>query len=1098
MAISSLLIANRGEIAIRIARAAGELGLRCVCVHPEDDAQSLHVRAGDAAFLLPGRGAAAYLDGAAVIAAARATGCDAVHPGYGFLSENADFAAQCAAAGLTFVGPPPEVLRILGDKARARALARELDVPLLPGTSGGATAEEIAAFLEELGANGAAMIKAVAGGGGRGMRAVSAPAEVAEAWARCQSEAASAFGDGALYAERLVRRARHIEVQVIGDGQEVIHAHERDCTLQRQNQKLVEIAPAPGLEPGLRQAILDAALRMARHFPYRGLGTFEFLVDLDAPATATSSSFFFMEANPRLQVEHTVTEEATGLDLVATQIEIAAGRSLAELGLATSPPLRPGHVVQLRLNMESMTASGEVRPEGGVLTRYEPPSGPGIRVDGYGYGGYPTNPRFDSLLAKLILRSAAPDLAATIAKARRALAEFRLSGVRTNRAFLDALLARPEIASWSVHTTFVRDHAASILTAMPPETAGDEPIEDGPVEKGPQAAGAERAGPEGAHALRAHLQGAVCAVEVAVGETIRTGQQVAVLEAMKMEHPVLASCGGAVRRIDVAPGDALAEGAPILWLDPDAQAAGETQAEAVQIDLEAIRPDLAAVLERHRRGLDAGRPKAVARRRARNQRTARENLDDLFDPGSFTEYGALALAAQRQRRTPEELIDMSPADGLVAGIGTVNAGHFGAERAALMGLAYDFTVFAGTQGWMNHKKKDRLFELALKWRLPVVLFGEGGGGRPGETDGLMVHGLDTPSFGRFAALSGEVPLIAIVSGRCFAGNAALVGICDLIIATRDSNLGMGGPAMVEGGGLGVFTPEEIGPVEVQSANGVVDLVAEDEAEAVRLTKHCLAMAQGALPDWRCADQRLLRWMVPENRRRLYDIRELAAVLADEGSLIELRAGFAPGMMTAFLRIEGRPMGLIANDPAYLGGAIDARGAEKAAAFMRLCDSFGLPILSLCDTPGFMVGPDAEREGQVRSSAAMFVAAAKLRVPIFTVVLRKGYGLGAQSMAAGGLHSPMFTVAWPTGEFGGMGLEGAVRLGYRRELEGIADPVERQRFFDEKLAHLYAVGTAVSMAGFLEIDAVIDPADTRAWIAAGLRAAAREERRPGRH
>lgn len=1087
MAITSILIANRGEIAIRIARAARELGLRPVCVHSEDDAQALHVQAGDRAAALPGRGPAAYLDAGAVIAAARDAGCDAIHPGYGFLSENAAFAEQCQAAGLTFIGPPPEVLRILGDKAQARALAAGLEVPLLPGTGAGAGAEEIAAFLAGLGEGAAVMIKAVAGGGGRGMRAVAAAEEVAAAWSRCRSEAQAAFGDGALYAERLLRRARHVEVQVIGDGRAVIHAHDRDCTLQRQGQKLVEIAPAPHLAPGLRQAILDAALRMARHFPYRSLGTFEFLVDLEGPADGPG--FYFMEANPRLQVEHTVTEEATGLDLVATQIRIAAGCSLAELDLATPPPLRPGHVLQLRLNAESMTAAGDARPEGGVLSRYEPPSGPGIRVDGHGHAGHRTNPRFDSLLAKLVLRSTLPGLPAVIAKGRRALAEFRLEGLRTNRGFLDALLARPELADWSVHTTFVRDHAAAILAAMPPEPTG----ETSPATADQPANRPGNPGPEGTQPLRAHLQGAVCAVEVAAGERIRAGQQVAVLEAMKMEHPVLAPQGGLVRRIDIAMNQALLEGDAILWLEPDPDQAQAAGVEAEEIDLEAIRPDLRAVLERHRRGLDAGRPQAVARRRARNQRTARENLDDLFDPGSFTEYGALALAAQRQRRSPEELLEMSPADGLVSGIGTVNAALFGAERAACMGLAYDFTVFAGTQGWMNHKKKDRLFDLALKWKLPVVLFGEGGGGRPGETDGLMVHGLDTPSFGRFAALSGEVPLVAIVSGRCFAGNAALVGVCDLIIATLDANLGMGGPAMVEGGGLGVYAPEEIGPVAVQSANGVVDLVARDEAEAVRMAKHCLAMTQGALPDWTCADQRRLRWLVPENRRRLYDIRELATLLADEGSLIELRAGHAPGMMTAFLRIEGRPMGLLANDPAHLGGAVDARGADKAASFMRLCDRFGLPVLSLCDTPGFMVGPEAEEQGQVRSSAAMFVAAAKLRVPFFTVVLRKGYGLGAQSMAAGGFHAPLFTVAWPTGEFGGMGLEGAVRLGYRRELEAIADEAERQRFFDEKLAHLQAVGTAVSMAGFLEIDAVIDPAETRAWIVAGLRAAAVEAR-----
>ena len=591
---------------------------------------------------------------------------------------------------------------------------------------------------------------------------------------------------------------------------------------------------------------------------------------------------------------------------------------------------------------------------------------------------------------------------------------------------------------------------------------------------------------------RTHYRTERHSMALTLGIMVAAGQAVAVLEAMKMEHVVPAPISGRIRRLAAVPGDALAEGDAILWLEPEDHAgAADTEAEA--LDLDAIRPDLAAVIERHERGLDPARPAAVARRRSRNQRTARENLDQLFDPGSFAEYGALALAAQRQRRSMEELIDMAPADGLVAGIGTVNADRYGEERAAVMALAYDFTVFAGTQGWMNHKKKDRLFELARRLKLPVVLYGEGGGGRPGETDGLMVHGLDTPSFRRFADLSGEVPLIAVVSGFCFAGNAALVGCCDLIVATKNACIGMGGPAMVEGGGLGVYKPTEIGPVELQAKIGGVDLVVEDEEEATAATRRLLSYVQGPASEWTCADQRLLRWKIPANRRRAYDVREVIETLADDGSVIELKRDFAPGMITALIRVEGRAMGLIANDTRHLGGAVDADGARKSTDFLKFCDRWRLPIVSLCDTPGFMVGPEAEGRGQMRASAAIFTTAARLSVPMFTVVLRKGYGLGAQAMAAGGFHAPVFTVAWPTGEFGGMGLEGAVRLGYRREMEAIEDPEARESFFQEKLAHLYEVGQATSMAGFLEIDAVIDPAETRAWIRNGLRAAAIEAR-----
>ena len=612
--------------------------------------------------------------------------------------------------------------------------------------------------------------------------------------------------------------------------------------------------------------------------------------------------------------------------------------------------------------------------------------------------------------------------------------------------------------------SWVKEIAGAVIAEM----------KDAPALPAAAAADAPRAaaeGPEGTDPLPAPLTGVLASLEIAEGDAVAEGQPVAILEAMKMEHVVAASAAGIVRRLAAKPGEALVEGDPILWIEPS-DAAGAAVVEAEEIDLDAIRPDLAAVIDRHARGLDENRPKAIERRRSRNQRTARENIAQLCDPGSFTEYGALALAAQRQRRSMDELIDMAPADGLVAGIGTANADLYGPERTQIMAMAYDFTVFAGTQGWMNHKKKDRLLELAHRLKLPLVLYGEGGGGRPGETDGLMVHGLDTPSFRRFADLSGEVPMIAVVSGFCFAGNAALVGCCDVIVATKNACIGMGGPAMVEGGGLGVYAPNEIGPVSTLAPIGAVDLVVEDEEAATEMTRRLLSYVQGPAAHWEAADQRLLRWKIPENRRRAYDVREVIETLADAGSVIELKRDHAPGMVTALIRIEGRAMGLVANDTRHLGGAVDAEGARKSGEFLKLCDRWGLPVLSLCDTPGFMVGPEAEAAGQMRASAALFTIASKLSVPLFTVVLRKGYGLGAQSMAAGGFHAPVFTVAWPTGEFGGMGLEGAVRLGYRREMEAIEDPEEREAFYQEKLAHLYEVGKATTMAGFLEIDAVI--------------------------
>ena len=504
------------------------------------------------------------------------------------------------------------------------------------------------------------------------------------------------------------------------------------------------------------------------------------------------------------------------------------------------------------------------------------------------------------------------------------------------------------------------------------------------------------------------------------------------------------------------------------------------------MNLDRVRPDLAEVVERHGLGLDAARPEAVARRRKTGQRTTRENIDDLCDPGTFVEYGALVIAAQRRRRTIEDLVKNTPADGMVAGIGRVNGDLFQESKAQCILMSYDYTVLAGTQGQQNHRKKDRMFEIAEKSRLPVVFFTEGGGGRPGDTDGLGVAGLDCMAFNYWGKLSGLVPLVGINSGRCFAGNAALLGCCDVVIATKGSNIGMGGPAMIEGGGLGIFRPEEVGPMDVQVANGVVDIPVADEAEAVQVAKKYLSYFQGDVSDWLCADQRLLRTIIPENRLRIYDVRAVIETLADTGSVLEVRRHFGPGMVTSLIRIEGRPVGLIANNPVHLAGAIDSNGADKAARFMQLCDAFDIPLLFLCDTPGIMVGPEVEKTALVRHASRMFVIGANVSVPVFTIILRKGYGLGAQAMAGGSFKAPIFTVAWPTGEFGGMGLEGAVKLGYRNELAAVEDPEKRKEMFDEMVERMYRHGKAVNTASHFEIDDVIDPFDSRKWIVAGLR------------
>jgi acetyl-CoA carboxylase carboxyltransferase component len=588
--------------------------------------------------------------------------------------------------------------------------------------------------------------------------------------------------------------------------------------------------------------------------------------------------------------------------------------------------------------------------------------------------------------------------------------------------------------------------------------------------------------------ITAPLQGTVVAVPVAVGDRVARGATIVVIESMKMEHVVRAPVSGTLTSLATHPGAVVAPGDPLGSIGAAGGDSVPLPADWQVVDVEAIRPDLAEVLERQSRALDAGRPGAVESRRQRGRRTARQNIDDLCDPGSFTEYGALAIAAQRGRRSLEELIERTPADGLVTGIGTVNRDVIDDGSTSVAVLAYDYTVLAGTQGQQNHRKKDRMFELVERLRLPVVLFAEGGGGRPGDTDYAVITGLDTTAFARFGNLSGLVPLVGVVSGWCFAGNAALLGCCDVIIATTDASIGMGGPAMIEGGGLGTYRPEEIGPIGVQVPNGVVDVVAGDEADAVHLAKRYLSYFQGPTGGWSCADQRLLRSCVPEERLRVYDIRHLITTLADTGSVLELRAGFGMGMVTALIRVEGRPVGLVANDPARLGGAIDRDGADKAARFLQLCDAHDLPVLFLCDTPGFLVGPEAEQTAQVRHFSRLFVVGASLTVPFFTIVVRKGYGLGSQAMAGGSFRSPVFTVAWPTGELGGMGLEGAVRLGFRRELDAVEDPDERHALFESMVEGAYRHGKAINVASAFEIDDVIDPADSRRRITEALRAA----------
>ncbi|MBS0641913.1 MAG: carbamoyl-phosphate synthase large subunit, partial [Proteobacteria bacterium] len=592
-------------------------------------------------------------------------------------------------------------------------------------------------------------------------------------------------------------------------------------------------------------------------------------------------------------------------------------------------------------------------------------------------------------------------------------------------------------------------------------------------------------GPDGSVGVPSPIQGTIVAVDVAVGDTVRQGQRVAVVEAMKMEHVINAPHSGVVRDVTMAPGDVIREGFPIVFVQEAEVEGGAVVAEA-ELDLDHIRADLQEVYDRHALTLDENRPDAVARRRKTNHRTARENIEQLADPGSFKEYWPLIVAMQHQRNSLEALRKNTPADGVVAGTCSINGDLFNESQSRAIIVHYDYTVLAGTQGRRNHYKQDRMFELAQRFRLPLILFGEGGGGRPGDdTVGPRVA-VDTHTFTTYSQLSGLVPLVAVVNGRTFAGNTALVACSDVIIATESTTLAMGGPAMIEGGGLGIYTPEEVGPMSFQVPNGVVDILVKDEIEAVDVAKKYLSYFQGAISSWQAPDQRRLRHAIPENRLRLYDMREIINTIADKDSVLEIREKFGIGIITAFIRVEGRPMGVIANNPHHLAGAVDSNGADKGARFLHLCDAFDIPVLSLVDCPGIMVGPDVERTALVRHCTRLFNAGANMTTPLFTVIVRKAYGLGAQAMCGAGTLVGFFCVAWPTAEFAGMNIEGAVKLGYRKELLAIEDPEQRREEFERRTAAAYDAAKAVNAAQGGGIDDVIDPADTRDWIASSLK------------
>ena len=1054
-----LLVANRGEVAVRVLRAAAELGISTVAVYSKDDESCLHTGKADEAVALDGVGPSAYLDAGGMLDAARQSGCDAIHPGYGFLAERADFAAACAGAGITFVGPSADALAIAENKVRTRETVAGLGVAIAAGTPAGIDAAAAATLLQENAAG--IVLKPVVGGGGRGIRVVREPAELADALAHAKAEASTAFGSEELYAEAL-QTGRHVEVQVIGDATTRVSLGTVDCSLQRHFQKLVDIAPAPGLDASVIADLEAAAVKIADAMGLTGAATVEFIVRPDG-------SWVFNEVNARLEVEHATTEAVTGLDLVQLQLQIADGASLDALGVAAGVTPR-GFAVGARVCMESVHPDGTIHPESGSLQVYEAPSGPGIRTDGFGYRGYETSLSFDSLLARVTGHAGGNNVSGALTRTGRALTEFRIEGLSTNLPFLRELLGREELVQGAFDTTFVESQLSALAGAAEGRLF-TEPVGGAP-ELGDSvgAASGPAEGPEGSIGLRSPIQGTLVGVEVATGDEVRVGQLVAVVEAMKLQHEIKADASGIVVAVSMAEGDVVREDYPIVFINEADVAGGAIEAGGEE-DPDHIRGDLQETLDRKFNAYDEAKPDLVDAWHAKGRRTARENILDLLDAESFKEFGPLAAG--------------QTAGGVVMGVGSVNGDTFSDERSRVSVVHYDAMTPAGTRNALGEYKQDRIFELANRYRLPMVLFSEGMGRitNYGRKSGQV--NMDTRMFAEFAKLSGLVPLVGINSGECYGGNAALLGCCDVIISTKGSSIGLTRPDLA--GRPGDFGPGSIGGMDAQVPNGVVDVLAEDDAAAVAAAKRYLSYFQGPIEGWEAHDQRRMRHIIPEDRVRTYNVRDIIETLADEGSVMELRPDFGIGIITALFRIEGRSMGLVANNPVHLAGAIDSPGADKGTRFLQLMDAFDIPVLTMMDCPGIMVGPDHEREAMVRHCARMFNVGANLTTPMFGVVIRKAYGLGVQAMCGASSLVPFFTVAWPTAEFAGMNIDGGVKLSSRRELMAIEDAEERKAAYDRKVSEAYEKARAVNSGGnAYGIDDIIDPADTRSWLIRGLK------------
>ncbi|HXE21734.1 MAG TPA: carboxyl transferase domain-containing protein [Rhodoferax sp.] len=1063
---SRVLIANRGEIAVRLIRAVREAGPEAVAIHPADDRDSLHVRRADAAVQLPGEGVAAYLDAAAIVRAARKSGCGAVHPGYGFLSENADFAQLCADAGLMFIGPAPATLRVMGDKAQARAFATALKVPVMPGTSGPTTLEEARAFARK---HGAVMVKALSGGGGRGMREVTDLNDLADAFERCRSEARAAFGNNAVYVERLALRPRHIEVQVIGDGRAVQHLGERDCSIQRRHQKLIEVAPSPLLNDKLRQRIVGAALQLAKALNYRSLGTFEFLVDGD--------EFFFMEANPRLQVEHTVTEEVTGVDLVAAQLRIAAGASLADVGLSEPPRLR-GFAVQARVNLETLDADGLPRPSAGTIRSFSLPFGPGVRVDTCGYPGYRVSPRYDSLIAKVIGHG--DDFATAARRCATALAEFEIGGLATNLDLTHAIVTDADFASGQFDTGYIAAHLNRLLThRRPASTSADARAEASPKEVQPGV-------PAGALGVFAPMSGVLVNLAVAPGDSVQAGATIAVLEAMKMEHLVRAR---QAMRIDAVPAQAgtlvdqeclLAYGTPIHGADDATGAAVPKQ------KVEDWSTEVTEIERRHKLAHAMGGPEKVARQRRDGKLTARERIEAIADPGSFHEIGALAGFASYGGTGQANTVLPT---NFVAGTACIDG------RKIALGVD-DFTGRGGSGDAAIHAKQIYLEHYARQMRLPMVrlLDGQSGGGSVKMArDAGYTYIPVNPGWDAVVDNLSLVPVAAAALGPTVGLGAARFVMSHLgVLVEGLGQVFTAGPPVVLGGTGEKLTKEELGGADIHRNNGTAERIVPNEATAFSVIRDFLSYLPGSvfeLPSVRASTdpahrrEESLLSAIPRSKRRPYVIGPILDAVFDASSVFTY-AEYGGSTVTALARLDGHPVGVISGDP-MKGAAMSVQGAQAIGRLVDLCETFHLPIVSLSDQAGVNIGSVAESQATIRAGARAIAAVYQARVPQAEIIMRRVYGVGGAGIV--NRHQANRCWAWPSGDWGSLPARGGIEAAFRAEIEASAD---RKATVERIAAELDALASPFRTAEHFGVQDLIDPRDTRALLCDWVRDAYR--------